>query len=636
VDMDDDFKVDYVIDPEKKKIVDQLVKAAAKAKNIYLATDPDREGEAISWHVEWILKNAKSPSAAPLPSLKKEGIKKDKKKVVGGNNISRITFHEITKAAVEEALKNQREVDMDMVNAQQGRRVLDRVVGYSLSPVLWRKVRKGLSAGRVQSVAVRLIVEREKEIEAFKKEKYFKIWAELEKEMKFGTELVKVDGKQVYKSQKLKLFDGDYSFTKSVFEDREKAEKFVNGLSKEFRVEKIEGREVTRTPLPPFTTSKLQQAGARRFGWSGKQTMTLAQRLYEKGLITYHRTDAVYLSDKAIEEFRKYIGEKYGPDYVAAKARVYKNTSKNAQEAHEAIRPTNVSNREPEGVDAKELKLYQIIWKRAVATQAQAAKMKNTTVYFSNGIGTFKSVGVRMLFDGFLKISGEKFEEEMLPEMVEGEKLKSNFIKIDEAETQAPPRYTDASLVASLEKQGIGRPSTYAPIISTIQIRQYVEKDEGKFHPTSLGMAVNEFLVKNFPEIMSLPFTAKMEEDLDEIALGKLDWKKMMGDFWKGFGKSVKEVEKTAERVKVEVEKIGEKCPECKEGDLVIRVGRFGKFISCSRFPECKYTRQYKENAGFKCPVCGAEGVVRKTKTGRKFYGCSNYPKCKWAGWKKP
>lgn len=616
VDVDHDFEVDYVIDPEKKKIVDQLIKAAAKSKNIYLATDPDREGEAISWHVQWILTNHSKPTK--------------------NDNISRITFHEITKAAVEEALKSQREVDMDLVNAQQGRRILDRVVGYSLSPVLWRKVRKGLSAGRVQSVAVRLIVEREKEIEAFTKEKYFKVLAELEKEMTFGTELIKVDGKQVYTTSKIKLFDGEYSFTKSVFENKEKVEKFTAGLSKEFVVEKVDERETSRTPLPPYTTSKLQQAGARRFGWSGKQTMTLAQRLYEKGLITYHRTDSVYLSDKAIEEFRQYIGQHYGADYLTPKVRVYKNTSKNAQEAHEAIRPTSVSNKEPEGIDAKELKLYQVIWKRAVATQAAAAKMENTTVYFANGIGTFRSVGVRMLFDGFLKISGEKFEEEMLPKMSPGEKIKSNFIKIEESETQAPPRYTDASLVASMEKQGIGRPSTYAPIISTIQLRQYVERDEGKFKPTSLGQAVNEFLTKNFSDILSLPFTAKMEEDLDAVALGKLKWKTMLMDFWKIFGKNVKNVEKTAERVKIEVEKIGEKCPDCKEGDLVIRVGRFGKFISCNRFPDCKYTRQYKENAGFKCPTCGAEGVVRKTKTGRKFYGCSDYPKCKWAGWKKP
>ncbi len=618
VEVENGFVVDYVVDREKKKVVDSLIKSAEKVKNIYLATDPDREGEAISWHVQWILEN------------------QTKRKTE--KNISRITFHEITKAAVEEALKNQRKVDMDLVNAQQGRRVLDRVVGYSLSPILWKKIRKGLSAGRVQSVAVRLIVEREEEIEAFKKEKYYKITAILKKEGKnaFSADLIKVNDKNVNISQKLKLFDGDYSFTKSIFGLREEADKFVAGLNKEFIIDKIEEKEINRTPLPPFTTSKMQQTAARRFGWSGKQTMTLAQRLYEKGLITYHRTDSVNLGAKAIDEFRNYIADKWGEEYVAGKVRTYKNTSKNAQEAHEAIRPTNVSKENPEEVDAKELKLYQMIWKRAVATQAAGAKMKNTTVYFSNGTGLFKSVGIRMLFDGFLKISGEKFEEEMLPKMEIGEKIKSQKIKIEESETQSPPRYSDASLVASLEKQGIGRPSTYAPIISTIQVRQYVEKDEGRFKPTSLGTAVTKFLVKNFVEIMSLPFTAEMEESLDKVALGKLDWKKMMETFWKKFGGEVKIVEKTADRVKVEVEKTGEKCPECHEGELVIRVGKFGKFVSCSRFPDCKYTRQYQEDAGFKCPVCGKDGVVRKTKTGRKFFGCSDYPNCKWAAWKRP
>jgi len=291
---------------------------------------------------------------------------------------------------------------------------------------------------------------------------------------------------------------------------------------------------------------------------------------------------------------------------------------------------------EPEGIDGRELKLYQIIWRRAVATQAAAARMKNTSVLFTNGEGVFKSEGIRMLFEGFLKITAEKFEEETLPELKVGESVKAIKVEVIESETNPPPRYTDASLVASLERQGIGRPSTYAPIISTIQARQYVDRDEGKFKPTSLGKAANEFLTVNFPDILSLPFTAKMEEDLDEVALGKLNWQKMMGDFWKKFEGEVKTVEKTAERVKVETEKLDEKCPDCKEGDLVIRLGRFGKFISCSRFPDCKYTRQYKEDAGFKCPECGSNGVVRKTKTGRKFYGCSNYPKCKWMGWKKP
>ena len=407
-------------------------------------------------------------------------------------------------------------------------------------------------------------------------------------------------------------------------------------MGKELIVDKVVGKEVSRTPVPAFTTSKLQQAAARKMGWSGKQTMSVAQKLYEKGLISYHRTDSVYLSDKAVDEFRKYIGKEYGLEYVAEKARVYKNKSKNAQEAHEAIRPTNVKLRTIEGADSREMKLYEMIWKRAVATQAAAAKMRNTTIDLIANEALFQSKGVRMLFPGFLKITEEKHEDQILPELTVGEKIKIKEMNWQESETNPMPRYTDASLVSSLEKQGIGRPSTYAPIISTIILRQYVERDEGKFKPTVLGVATNEFLVKNFEDILSLPFTAEMEANLDEIALGKWNWKEMMKKFWKGFSAEVETAEKNSTRVKVETEKIGEKCPECEEGDLVIRLGRFGKFISCSRFPECRYSRQYKEDAGFKCPECGKEGVVRRTKTGRRFYGCSDYPKCKWAGWKKP
>ncbi len=617
VDLAKDFEVEYQIDPKKKKVIDELVKSAKGAELILLASDPDREGEAISWHVKWILESK---------------VKSKKLKDI----VTRITFHEITKEAVEEALEHCREIDMDLVNAQQARRVLDRVVGYSLSPILWKKVRRGLSGGRVQSVAVRLICEREKEIEAFKKEKFYTVWSELGKKEIFQADLVKVDGKSVFISTKLKLFDGEYSYSKSIFKTEEEVKKFVDGLGKEFLVEKVSGTETSRTPLPAFTTSKLQQAAARRMGWSGKQTMSVAQQLYEKGLISYHRTDSVYLSEKAIGEFRKFIEKEYGANYLSEKVRVYKNNSKNAQEAHEAIRPTNVSIRTIEGADSREIKLYEMIWKRAVATQAAAAKMKNTTINFSVGNALFQSKGVRMLFDGFLRISGEKHEDQILPELNEGEKIVAKKIGYEASETMPMPRYSDASLVSSLEKQGIGRPSTYAPIISTIIMRQYIERDEGKFKPTVLGNAANEFLVKNFEDVLSLPFTAEMEESLDKISVGKLKWKEMMKKFWKGFEKEVKKADKDGERVKVETEKLGEKCPECKEGDLVIRLGRFGKFVSCDRFPECKYSRQYQEDAGFKCPTCGKEGVVRRTKTGRKFYGCSDYPKCKWAGWKKP
>jgi len=611
-----DFTVDYVIDPKKKEIVSQLEKLSVGAKEIYLASDPDREGEAIAWHVKWLLTEGQ-------------------KKKVDSDKISRVTFHEITKEAIEEALGKAKKIDMDLVNAQQGRRVLDRVVGYSLSPVLWKKVRRGLSAGRVQSVTVRLICEREKEIEAFKKEKYFRIEAEFKKGENFEAELQKIGGKDFIWSTRIELFDGDYSYSKSLFDTREQTDSFVGGLDSEFTVANVSGKELNKTPVPAFTTSKLQQAGARRFGWSGKQTMTLAQRLYEQGLITYHRTDSVYLSDKAVGEFRNFIEKEYGKNYLSLKLRVYKNTSKNAQEAHEAIRPTHVEVVEPQNLDNKELKLYQMIWRRAVATQGAMAKLESNSVDLINKEALFRANGLRVVFDGFYRISGEKHEDQLLPKLEVGEKIKALAVKINETETSPMPRYSDASLVASLEKQGIGRPSTYAPIISTIIARQYVEKDEGRFKPTSLGIATNEFLTKNFPKILSLPFTAEMETELDKIALGKVDWRKMMKDFWQGFEVDLKSVEANALRVKVEVEKTGEKCPSCQEGDLVIRVGRFGKFVSCSRFPECKYTAPLKENAGFKCPLCGNEGVIKRTKSGKKFFGCSDYPKCKWASWKK-
>lgn len=616
VDTKNNFKIDYVIDPRKKDVVSQLTLLSAKADKIYLASDPDREGEAIAWHTDWLLRNNQ----------------KTNNKSTISKNIKRISFHEITKEAIEEAITKAGDIDINLVNAQQGRRVLDRLVGYSLSPILWRKVRRGLSAGRVQSVAVRLIVERESEIEAFKKENYFKVSANFG----FIADLFKVGGKSFLISNKIKLFDGDYSFSKSLFLSESQAKEFVSNLNKEFEVIQVESREVNKIPLPAFTTSKLQQMAARRYGWSGKQTMSLAQRLYEQGLITYHRTDSVNLSTKAIEEFRKYIGETYGQNYVAESPRVYKNNSKNAQEAHEAIRPTKVNVTVIEGAEQKENRLYELIWRRAVATQARAAKLSNSVIVLKNGSGEFKSTGVKVNFDGFLKISGDKHEDQLLPELKVGASIKSKSVNIEEVTTNPPPRYTDASLVGSLEKQGIGRPSTYAPIISTIIVRQYVTREEGKLIPSALGKATNEFLAKNFPNILSLPFTAEMEEDLDKVALGKLDWKKMMKTFWDKFEKEMKSVEKTAERVKVATESIGEKCPDCKVGDLVIREGKFGKFISCDRFPECKFTRAYRELAGFNCPLCGKDGVVKKTSKGKKFFGCSDYPNCKWAAWKKP
>ncbi|MBU1130246.1 type I DNA topoisomerase, partial [Patescibacteria group bacterium] len=519
------FEPDYVVSIDKKKVIRELLKEASGSDLIYLATDPDREGEAIAWHTKWILEN---PLKSQITNHKSQTnfklllqrrtkeitnkLQKTNKSQVSNhklqtNQIKRVSFHEVTKEAIDEALKKAGEIDMALVDAQQGRRVLDRVVGYSLSPVLWRKVRRGLSAGRVQSVAVRLICEREKEIEVFKSEKFYKVEVDFGK---FKAELIKVDGKKIAVSVKLELFDGDYKYGKTIFDKKIKVDNFVKKLGKDYLIENVVEKERKRSPLPPFTTSKLQQNASRLFGWSGKQTMSVAQKLYEKGLITYHRTDSVSLSSKAINDFRKFIGRKWGEEYVAEKVRVFANRSKNAQEAHEAIRPTKASDRSRvEAMGGRENKLYELIWKRAVATQGSVARMKGTTVDLVNNNGLFRAKGIRMLFDGFLRITGEKTEDQILPDLKKGDVFNLKKVEMIESETKAPPRYSDASLIGSLERQGIGRPSTYAPIIATVQVRQYVEKDESKrFIPTNVGIATNDFLVSNFAKILSLPFTA--------------------------------------------------------------------------------------------------------------------------------
>jgi DNA topoisomerase I len=618
VDVEKNFAVDYVLDKKKSKVLVAIKQAAGKADQIVLAMDPDREGEAIAYHVGWYLRN-------------KAGVKKEK--------IGRASFHEITKEAVMRAMEERGSVDMDLVDAQQGRRVLDRLVGYKLSPLLWKKVRRGLSAGRVQSVALRLICEREKEIEAFKKRPFFRIWAVFKGDKKevFVAELWRMAGERVKKTGKEKLFDGDYSYSYSLFSKKEEVDNFFGQLRGEFKIESIVGRESKRHPLPPFTTSKLQQGAARRWGWSGKMTMRVAQDLYERGLITYHRTDSFNLADKAVEDLRGVILKKWGKEYLSLEVRRYKNRSKLVQEAHEAIRPTDASKEAGElGLNSRQEKLYKIIRRRALACQAAAAVVRKTKMELKNSQADFLAEGVQMVFPGFLAITGEKFEDNILPRLKEGEVLESLNLCSTEQETSPPPRYSEASLVSCLEKQGIGRPSTYAPIVSTILDRQYVEKEEGRFLPTALGNAANEFLVKYFSQEVDLPFTAQMEEGLDRVALGEEKWQKLLTDFWGPFAKKLKDVEGKAERVKIETEKTGDKCPECKKGDVVIRVGRFGKFKSCSRFPDCKYTAQFVEEAGFLCPDCGKEGVVRRTRRGKTFFGCSGYPKCKWAAWKKP
>ena len=579
VDVAKNFEPQYEIVAKRAATIESLKSKSKKAAVIYLATDPDREGEAISAHA---------------------------KQLMGDGKTKRIVFHEITKEAVDEAIANPREVDKNLVDAQIARRVLDRLVGYELSPLLWKKVRRGLSAGRVQSVAVRLIVEKEREIEKFKPTEYWEIFASFKD---FTAQLVKDVGDKKTADEILKVL--------------EKAKYVVSDVRK---------REVTKSPYPPFITSTMTQAGARIFGWSAKKTMSIAQGLYEEGMITYHRTDSLNLNPGAVSKARDFIGKEYGAKYLPEKARFYKTTSKVAQEAHEAIRPTNVA-RIPNGKN----KLYDLIWKRFLASQMTAAVYSETTIEVTAGDYLLRASGQIMIFDGWRKLFSLDREFIILPEVKVGEELKLEKVWGEQKFTLPPARYNEASLIKTLEKLGIGRPSTYAPIITTIQIRQYVEKKEGKFFATPVGMAVTDFLTSNFDDIVDYAFTAEMENDLDRIANGERDWTKEMGIFWKPFKKKVDGVTKTGKRVKIETEKVGKACPDCKEGELVIRIGRFGKFISCSRFPDCKYTEKYLEKIGMICPDCGkGDVIIKKSKRGRNFFGCSRYPECKWASWRSP
>ncbi len=591
VDVENNFKPDYVPVVKREATIKDLIKKAKNAKKVYLASDPDREGEAISSHVKEILG-------------KRSGV-------------SRISFHDITKDAVEEAIKNPRDIDQNLVDAQTGRRVLDRLVGYELSPLLWKKVRRGLSAGRVQSVAVRLIVEKEREIEAFKPDEYWEI----------SSKVKRLEGKKEEFTVQL---------AKEEVKNKVTADKIVADLKKaDYKVADVKKREVTKSPYPPYTTSTMSQAGARLFGWSAKRTMRAAQKLYEEGLITYHRTDSFNISQAAVAKTREYIKEVYGKMYLPETPKFYKTTSKVAQEAHEAIRPTNL--KEEVSVGADENKLYDLILRRFVACQMTASIFDETSIDVSAGKYLLHASGQIMKFDGWRKLFPRDENAEALPDVKAEEKLQLIEVIPNQKFTEPPARFNEASLIKTLEKLGIGRPSTYAPIISTIQIRNYVEKDEGVFKPTSIGFAVNDFLMKNFPEELDYQFTADMENDLDNVANGEKKWEEPIKKFWGPFSKKVKVVTKEGKRVKIEVEKTGKKCPECKEGELVIRIGRFGKFISCSRFPDCKHTEKYIEKTGAKCPEC-KEGdvIVKKSGRGRKFFGCSRYPDCKWASWRKP
>ncbi|HEX8931711.1 MAG TPA: type I DNA topoisomerase [Patescibacteria group bacterium] len=622
IDMEHDFKPEYEVVPDKKPLIAELTKLAKDANSILLATDPDREGEAISDHIQELLTKAK--------------ITKDKFK--------RIVFHEITEGAIKEAVASPRKVDQHLVDAQTARRVLDRLVGYKLSPLLWKKVRRGLSAGRVQSVALRLIVEREREIEKFGKEIYFTIagvFKQMGESKGHGVEfeLVEINGAKIEVSKKLNLYDGDFTFSKTIIDKKEKADDILLEAKKyNYVVSDVATRQAKRSPNPPFTTSTLQQAAANRLGLPGKRTMSLAQKLYEEGFITYHRTDSTTLAPVAIKQMREYIQKEYGDKYVPGEARIYTTKQKNAQEAHEGIRPTQmnrlVSEVKSELGEAYG-KLYDLIWKRALASQMTDALIESTTVFADaeNKKYRFKTTGSVLLFDGFLKLTPQALEDKSLPKFVSNEKITLQNIRADEHETTPPPRYNDASLIKTLEEKSIGRPSTYASIIGTITDRGYIERVERKFIPTSVGMAVNDFLVKNFSTIDDIPFTAGMEDDLDAVASGEKDWHKMMKEFYDPFAKKLTEVEGAA-RVAIPFETTNEICPLCHKGKLVIRTGRFGKFFSCDQFPACRFTRQFVEETNVLCPKDGGKVIVKKTQKGRKFYGCSNYPKCDFAAWK--
>lgn len=621
VDVENSFEPKYRVPNEKRAVVKEIKTEAKTAEEIYLATDPDREGEAIAWHL------------IEAAELEKPRVK-------------RVVFHEITKPAIAEAFSQPREIDQDLVDAQQARRILDRLVGYNLTPLLWEKVRSRLSAGRVQSVTLRLIVEREREIEAFIPQEYWSIDAEFQPESdktKFIARLVKVDNQEPGLSTS-EVVDG-------IIKDMQNAK---------YAVSKIKRGTRSRNPYPPFTTSTLQQQASRQLGFTAKRTMRIAQQLYEgidlgeggaTGLITYMRTDSTTVSEVALEQVREYIKNTHGEKFLPDSAVIHKTKAVRAQEAHEAVRPTLVT-RTPEAIQSiltpEQFKLYQLIWRRFVASQMESAEYETLSIEINGQTSghqyLLRASGSKLKFPGFLVIYEEAADEDAkkesdsldLPEgLKDDDRLKLIRLIPEQHFTQPPPRYTEASLVQALEEFGIGRPSTYAPIISTIQARGYVEKDAKRLMPTDTGLVVNDLLVEYFPDVLGVNFTAHMEEDLDEIAGGKRNWQAVLGEFYASFEPKLKHAQEMMPETKMEPEKIDKPCPLC-ENDLIVKWGRFGKFISCSTYPTCKHTEPFLEKIGVLCPKDQGDIVVRKSRKGRIFYGCANYPNCDFTSWKKP
>jgi DNA topoisomerase-1 len=623
VDVEHNFQPKYRVPNEKRPVVKELKELAKTAEEIYLATDPDREGEAIAWH---LLESAEIPP----------------------ERTRRVVFHEITQSAISDAFSHPRDINMDLVDAQQGRRVLDRLVGYSLSPLLWEKVRSRLSAGRVQSVALRLVVERERVIDAFNPEEYWTIEAELKPEgadVTFRARLARVDDEEPNLPNE--------SIVRALLDDMEPAV---------YTVSKVKRGERRRKPSAPFITSSLQQEASRRLGYTARRTMALAQQLYEgldvgeggsTGLITYMRTDSTNVAEAAQQEARLFIAATYGNDFLPPAPPQYKTRAVGAQEAHEAIRPTAIQ-RLPEKVKphltSDQFKMYQLIWQRFVASQMEAAVYDTLTVEIQapgqQHQYLLRASGSSLKFPGFLVVYEDTRDEDQAPsedgenvripaQVVEGQRQELVRLVPEQHFTQPPPRFTEASLVQVLEEYGIGRPSTYAPILSTIQERGYVTRESKRLIPTETGTLVNDLLVYHFPEIVDLSFTATMEKDLDEVAAGDRAWVDVIRGFYTTFAPKVERAKEEMPATKAELEKVGRACPQC-EHDLVIRWGRFGKFISCSNFPACRYTEPWLEKIGVKCPDCGSEVVERKTRKGRVFYGCSAYPDCQFTSWKRP
>ena len=611
IDVEHDFAPKYINIRGKGDLIKELKKAAKNAAHIYLASDPDREGEAIAWHLAYILG-------------------------IDASRDCRIIFNEITKPAIQEAIKNPQPINLDRVDAQQARRMLDRIVGYKLSPLLWRKVRKGLSAGRVQSVTVKLICDREKEIRDFVSEEYWTISLKLRKKRSrlFEAELTAIDGK------------------KPSLPDKAAATRAAKELAREIvKVSEIKRRERQKKPAPPFNTSSLQQDAARKLGFTSRKTMMLAQQLYEginlgrkgpAGLITYMRTDSTRISSLALEETRAFVRERFGTAYLPSRANLYA-AGKNAQDAHEAIRPTSIARTPEEAapfLTADQLKLYTLIWQRFVACQMSPAIYDTLSVLLTAGARyQLRASGSQLKFAGFTAIydgpEGKKEKDVVLPEMAAGDVLDTMNVLPQQHFTEPPPRYNEASLVKTLEEKGIGRPSTYAPIIETILARGYVIRMDKQFHPTELGFVVVDMLEEYFKNIVDVKFTANMETELDEIADGKLTKNRLLEDFYGPFEKTLEKADEAIGHVEMPVEVSDVPCELCGRM-MVVKQGRYGKFLACPGFPECRNTKPILKETGAKCPKCGGSIVERRTRRGRFFYGCRNYPACDFVTWDQP